>query len=192
MRGLGKRLRAGRIEVGQSIGIQIFAADGALIDSIAPASIAATDWGTVYERWVGQEQEKEGWEVDYRGLTLGFLDRGLDLVAFKDGTTRYLQCKYKQSSMSKQDVQHILYKASQFLDKELLVRDDVFELVIPSIEKVFPIKSKKNKQAQPNQARRFFMGANKSQSRIQVSITEIPMPLGPLYDRPEPDLPPIA
>lgn len=100
--------------------------------------------------------------------------------------------KISDTLMSKQDVQHILYKASQFLDKELLVRGDVFELVIPSIEKVFPTKSKKNKQALPNQARRIFMGANKSQSRIQVSITEIPMPLGPLYDRPEPDLPPIA
>lgn len=189
MRGLGKRLLSGRIEVGQDIGVQVFAADGALIDSIAPGSMTVTDWGIVYERWVGLELEKEGWEVDYRGLSLGFYDGGVDLVAFREGNTRYLQCKFKSNSMGNQRIQNVLYAADRYLNDQPLSRGDTFELVVPSIAKAFPTKPRKNKQTKPNLAEQRFKAAN---NRITVKITEIPMPLGHLHDRPEPALLPIA
>jgi hypothetical protein len=178
MQGLTKRLRAGRLSVSFATGVAITDESGAVIDQIAPETIAASDWGIVYERWVGLELEREGWEIDYRGLSLGWSDQGIDLIATRETATRYLQCKFLTRSLGKQQIEQLLYTASGFLTKQELVRGDVFELVVPSIEAAFPSKRKKSKPAQQNWLKAKFLNHNYTQNRIRLGITEIPMDSG--------------
>ncbi|MDF3934335.1 hypothetical protein [Pseudomonas citronellolis] len=177
MKGLARRLRAGRLLVHYRTGVEIVDASGAVIDRVEVERMAPSDWGIVYERWVGLELEKEGWEVDYRGLSLGLLDEGIDLVALQGPRTRYLQCKFLSQAIGKQDLEQILYKGSGFLSKQALSPDDVFELVVPSIDKAFPPKRKRNNQLQPNWQKIRFLSHNQTQNRIRLEITEIPMDL---------------
>jgi predicted RecB family endonuclease len=48
--------------------------------------------GKRYEYYIAWLLRKEGWDVQNRGK-YGFYDRGIDLVATKNGKTRYIQCK---------------------------------------------------------------------------------------------------
>lgn len=178
MQGLAKRLKVGRLSVSFATGVAITDESGAVIDQIAPETMATPDWGIVYERWVGLELEREGWEIDYRGLSLGWSDQGIDLIATRKSVTRYLQCKFLTRSLGKQQIEQLLYNASGFLTKQELVRGDVFELVVPSIEAAFPSKHKKNKPEQQNSLKARFLSHNYTQNRIRLGITEIPMDLG--------------
>ncbi|KTT54929.1 hypothetical protein SB8_17630 [Pseudomonas oryzihabitans] len=178
MQGLGKRLKVGLLRVHHQRGVDIVDESGLMVDQIAAELMTPSDWGSVYERWVGQELEKDGWEVDYRGLSLGFCDRGIDLVASLGPRTRYLQCKFQAQPINKQQIEQILYKASSFLSKQLLAQHDVFELVVPSIDTAFPPERRKNKPPQQNRKKIRFLSHNKTQNRIQLSITEIAMDLG--------------
>lgn len=178
MQGLAKRLKAGRLSASFATGVEIIDESGAVIEQIAPDTLAISDWGIVYERWVGLELEREGWEIDYRGLSLGWSDQGIDLIATRDSVTRYLQCKFLTRTLGKQQIEELLYKASGFLTKQELVKGDVFELVVPSIEAAFPLRRKKNKPPQQNWLKARFLSHNHTQNRIRLSITEIPMDLG--------------
>lgn len=53
--------------------------------------------GRDYERYTGYMYEKNGWNVEYRGIIDGFEDRGRDLICKKDGVTHIVQCKYWSS-----------------------------------------------------------------------------------------------
>jgi hypothetical protein len=48
--------------------------------------------GERYERLVASLLRNEGWEVMEKGK-YGVYDHGIDLIATKDGKTRYIQCK---------------------------------------------------------------------------------------------------
>lgn len=178
MQGLGKRLKVGQLKVHHQRGVDIINEVGVIVDKIAAELMTPSDWGIVYERWVGQELEKDGWEVDYRGLSLGFRDQGIDLIASLGSRTRYLQCKFQSQPISKQEIEQILYKGSSFLSKQLLARHDVFELVVPSIDTAFPPKRKKGKLPQQNWQKEKFLSHNQTQNRIRLAITEIAMDLG--------------
>lgn len=178
MQGLGERLKVGQLRVHHQRGVDVVNEAGLIVDQIAAELMTPSNWGIVYERWVGQELEKDGWEVDYRGLSLGFCDQGIDLVASLGSRTRYLQCKFQAQPISKQQIEQILYKGSSFLSKQLLARHDVFELVVPSIDTVFPPKRKKDKPPQQNWQRVRFLSHNQTQNRIRLAITEIAMDLG--------------
>lgn len=178
MQGLAKRLKAGQLRVHYQRGVEVVNEIGVIVDQISAELMTPSDWGIVYERWVGQELERDGWEVDYRGLSLGFCDQGLDLVASLGPRTRYLQCKFQAQPISKQQIEQILYKGSSFLSKQLLARHDVFELVVPSIDTAFPPKRKRDKSLQQNWQRVRFLSHNQTQNRIRLAITEIAMDLG--------------
>jgi hypothetical protein len=175
MRGLGKRLMAGRLAVHYETGVTVLDDTGEVIDLICVQGMGSSDWGFVYERWVGIVLERQGWEVDYRGLTLGLLDKGIDLIAFREGKTRYLQCKFMHTPFSKQMIEQILYNGSQYLHKRELNRGDIYELVVPYVDKAFPPIRKKSRPPVENLQKRRFLGHNQSQSRIRLAITEIPM-----------------
>ena len=49
--------------------------------------------GRLYEQYVGYLYEKNGWGVEYYGITEGFSDLGRDLICHKGGTTLLVQCK---------------------------------------------------------------------------------------------------
>lgn len=53
--------------------------------------------GRDYERYIGYRYEKDGWDVEYRGIIDGYEDRGRDLICRKDGITHIVQCKYWSS-----------------------------------------------------------------------------------------------
>lgn len=49
--------------------------------------------GRLYEQYVGYLYEKDGWIVEYYGISEGLSDRGRDLICKKDNTTLIIQCK---------------------------------------------------------------------------------------------------
>lgn len=175
---LAKRLKAGRLRVHYQSGVEIVDEVGLVIDQITPDLMMFSDWGMVYERWVGLELEKEGWQVEYRGLSLGFVDQGVDLIACQGSRTRYIQCKFYAQPIGKQQIEQILYKGSSFLSKQRLARHDVFELVVPSIDTAFPLKRRRNKPPQQNWQKTRFLSHNQTQNQIRLAITEIAMDLG--------------
>ncbi len=62
--------------------------------------------------------EANGFEVEQHGLTKGFMDGGIDIVASKSGQRVFIQCKHAAvGKLSKQKIEWILYKASAFLTK---------------------------------------------------------------------------
>lgn len=74
--------------------------------------------GKMYERYIGYIYEKDGYEVEYRGIEKGLKDGGIDLVCRKKGETRLIQCKcWNQESTIYE--KHIcqLYGATRFYDK---------------------------------------------------------------------------
>lgn len=49
--------------------------------------------GEEYEKFIGKKYEVEDYNVDYRGLSFGKKDGGIDLIAENDTTTVLIQCK---------------------------------------------------------------------------------------------------
>ena len=49
--------------------------------------------GRLYEQYIGWLYERDGWIVDYFGISEGFSDLGRDLLCHKDMTTLIIQCK---------------------------------------------------------------------------------------------------
>lgn len=49
--------------------------------------------GLEYERYVGYKWEKQFYKVVYYGAAYGLRDKGIDLIASKDGNTYIIQCK---------------------------------------------------------------------------------------------------
>ena len=50
--------------------------------------------GLDFERFVGYTYEKNGYDVQYRGIIDGLEDMGRDLICFKGKEVRVIQCKY--------------------------------------------------------------------------------------------------
>ncbi|HSI75086.1 MAG TPA: hypothetical protein VK957_04310 [Lunatimonas sp.] len=78
--GIAKYLKVGRISVNPAKR-QIEICHGQLI--LPYDKLTDSDWGSVYEKFVGQQLEDEGFDVIYNGLEKGMLDRGIDLIASK-------------------------------------------------------------------------------------------------------------
>lgn len=110
--GIAKLLKSGRIIVNTSEQ-QVEIPESRII--LPYSSISDSEWGQVYERYVGQVLEDEGFNVEYHGLEKGFFDRGIDLIARKDDKLNFIQCKYVQKPISKNRIEWILYKASGIL-----------------------------------------------------------------------------
>jgi hypothetical protein len=54
--------------------------------------------GKVFELYVGQQYENDGWHVDYHGLEKGLEDLGMDLICFNGTETVIVQAKYWSST----------------------------------------------------------------------------------------------
>ena len=126
------------------------------------------DWGYVYEKYVGQKYEEEGYQVEYLGLKNGFLDGGMDIIISKDDFKAYIQCKYSSKSkpcFGKQKIEWILYKASSFLSKQYKDQKLNFWLVVPTLQLI-----KKDLQD-------YFLSKNNFQDMVKLELKAIPMPL---------------
>ncbi|NRF85919.1 restriction endonuclease [Burkholderia gladioli] len=190
MKGLNRRLMAGIPSVTPEHAVEVFNASGQLIDMIGADELTHSDFGAVYERLVGLHFEAAGYLVEYRGATLGFYDQGVDLVARKGSEARFIQCKSNTRSLSRQQVEWILYKASEYIDKHTHGPDQFFELVIPSMTRVFPTKpGKQSGKVKSNLSKRQFLLHNQRQKRVRLVITEIPFTC---FEPPETDTTPLS
>jgi predicted helicase len=108
-------------------------------ETINYCEISPTEWGQVYEKYVGQHLEEEGYNVKYDGLNLGFLDRGIDLIAENENHINFIQCKFSKNKIGKSQIDWILYKASNKLHKQYKSSEKklIFTLVVNDIETNF-------------------------------------------------------
>ncbi|MGB6230581.1 MAG: restriction endonuclease [Litorimonas sp.] len=90
------------------------------VERIEPDALSTAEWGAAYERHVGLHFEARGFDVDYRGLRLGLLDQGIDLIASRDGAALvYVQCKATSKRLGRQAIETILLKGGNFIAKRL-------------------------------------------------------------------------
>jgi hypothetical protein len=78
--------------------------------------------GANFEKEVGKVYEIEGYSVDYRGLKLGHLDGGIDLIAKKGNQTILVQCKFW---FKKNSIKHNMVKEF-FGNCHLLINKDKY------------------------------------------------------------------
>ena len=52
------------------------------------------EYGSDYEKYIGEGYRKKGYEVFFSGISLGVHDMGRDIIAKKDNVTYIIQCKY--------------------------------------------------------------------------------------------------
>jgi len=132
------------------------------------SDLDSSDWGYIYEKYVGQKYEEEGFQVEYLGLHKGFLDGGMDIVISKDDFKAYIQCKFSTKSRAcfgKQKIEWILYNASSFLSKQYKDKKLNFWLVVPTLALI-----KKELQE-------YFLSKNNFQDKVKLELKTIPMPL---------------
>jgi len=155
-----------------------------IAQTIAFDELKSSDWGYVYEKYVGQILESEGYKVTYNGLNLGFYDKGIDLIAKKDSTITFIQCKYHKERISKTEIEWILYKASNELFKKwnqenkrlnfmLVVNclDDNFSKIIPRGLNISILQSSNVKYP----LLQYFLYHNNIQDKVKLEIREINM-----------------
>lgn len=174
-------LKAGHLKINPKQE-QLQIADGQLV--IPYDKISASDWGYVYEKYVGQILEKEGFKVSYNGFR-GFSDGGIDLIAEKEESITFIQCKYSETKkLGKSQIDHILYKASKRL---LLEYHDgnkklAFALFVHSKEENFRRKAPKG-FVNPYTSSvntdypwlQYFLSHNHTQNLVKVGFREVPM-----------------
>ena len=84
-------------------------------------------FGDDFEIEVGKYFENAGFDVEYRGLELGVLDGGIDLIAKKDKTIFLIQCKYwkKKDSITHNMIKEFYGNCNFYIDQNQLNRDNV-------------------------------------------------------------------
>ena len=143
------------------------------------AALEANNWGYLYEKFVGQYFEEKGYSVEYVGLTKGFVDGGIDLIARSKDKRYFIQCKYlMKSKLTKSKIENILYKAGNTISNMDHSRNDTFALVVPDKDLAFSKIKKKNnsliaKYEYPLYD--YFLTKNHTQEQIRLEVLEIPM-----------------
>ncbi|MDR2039378.1 MAG: NERD domain-containing protein [Bacteroidales bacterium] len=180
--GLAKYLKLGKINVNSKD--RCIEIDGET--TIIPyEKITNSDWGAIYEKYVGQIFEDNGYEVIYNGLNLGFIDKGIDLIAKNASNIILIQCKYFKGFITKNKIEWILYKASKELLKNYYAsgKKVTFMLVVNSIDNNF--SKQKPKGFNPNYESpnakieypllQYFLDHNYTQDKIKLACKEITM-----------------
>ena len=140
-----------------------------------PAS--GVELGFLYERCVGLHYEALGYAVEYRGLSMGLLDGGIDLVASIEGKpSAFVQCKYGSKAHGRQRIEQILYKADQFFQKTPPIRGSRLVLAVPAISSSFSQKRKRTaagaiKVTHPMAD--YFLAHNRMQNLLRLEILEL-------------------
>jgi Holliday junction resolvase-like predicted endonuclease len=180
--GIARQLKQGKLHLNTIQNrIEIEHKDGIFIPYL---DIAPTDWGQVYEKYVGQVLETEGYKVTYRGLELGFMDQGIDLIAEKENSLLYIQCKYQSQKLTKSRIEWILNKASSLLLKHhnKFNQKITFVLVVNKLEDNFSKRIPKdfnfglvstNKVVYP--LLEYFLSHNQKQDKVKLDVREIEM-----------------
>lgn len=86
--------------------------------------------GRLYEMQIGYMYEGLGYKVEYRGMLMGKLDGGIDLICRKDNEILYIQCKcWSRSKVIYEKYIMQLYGAAKYWDKDS--NSDLFSEAIP-------------------------------------------------------------
>lgn len=175
---LGRALRSGHLVFDSMNRALHVVQDGKPVHSFPYASLSPSHWGYVYERHVGLQFEAQGYAVTYRGLQVGFMDSGVDLVLERDDETIYVQCKYTFGKrISANEVRWILHKADAYLAKQYQGRRLHFHLVIPDSKRCFSsVKLRLNGTVKKFSTARYFEEHNNLQNRVRLKVVEVPMP----------------
>ena len=179
--GIAKILKSGRITL-NSTDNQVEIDDGPTV--IPYDEISSADWGQVYEKYVGQILEDEGYEVKYNGLEFGFLDKGIDLIAVNEECINFIQCKFTKNKISKSKIDWILYKASNKLFKSYkdYGKKILFTLVVNDINANFSKRIPKNFRLNFTNISQveypwlqYFLDHNHVQDKVKLQFIEIKM-----------------
>ena len=148
--------------------------------------LTPSDWGLIYEKYVGQIFEDEGYQVMYNGLSEGYFDKGIDLIASNEQETIFIQCKYLNKIITKSKIDWILYKASAKLLKSSQANTAkkrlVFMLITKTKEGNFSKRMPKGMQFGYTDHRnivypmlQYFLDHNHTQDKVKLAYREIPM-----------------
>ncbi|WP_408030130.1 restriction endonuclease [Tenacibaculum xiamenense] len=146
--------------------------------------ISPSNWGKVYEKYVGQILEKEGFQVKYNGLNLGKLDGGIDLIAENDNLINLIQCKYLKGKIAKSKIDWILYRASNKLFKTYKISEKklVFTLIVNNIDINFSKRIPKNFKLKFTDIEKvkypwlqYYLDHNHIQDKIKLEFREVRM-----------------
>jgi len=180
--GIAKYLKSGKIKINPELQ-QIENLDSGCV--ISYSSIKPEEWGQIYEKFVGQVYESEGYEVIYQGLNKGLTDRGIDLIVTKDKYTSFIQCKFSRNSkkINKQRVEWILYKSSQIIFDyyKLSGRKPSFILIVHSIDESFSKLKRKDINPEYLSSKvtyplvKYFLDHNHRQDKVKLELREIQM-----------------
>lgn len=151
---------------------------------LAYDQLSPTDWGQVYEKYVGQVYESRGFKVTYHGLDKGFFDRGIDLIVEDELFINFVQCKFTNQKIAKSSLDWILYKASRKLldEHESSNKKLFFTLVINSLENNFSKLKPKNLKLTFSNIQtvkfpwlQYFLDHNQIQNKVKLQVEEIEM-----------------
>ena len=179
--GIAKYLKAGRIKI-DAIEKKINIGEKPLV--LSYNQLKDTDWGYVYEKYVGQILEDEGYDVKFNGLEFGFLDRGIDLIASKDNCIYFIQCKFSKGLISKSQIEWIFYKASRKLYENYKQhhKNIYFVLIVNNIDANFSQKKSKKFQLTFSDMSKvkypilqYFLDHNHIQDKVKLQVREIEM-----------------
>ena len=77
--------------------------------------------GSSYEKFIGKRYENKGYHVIYHGLEQKFKDQGIDLIAQKENTIIFIQCKNwvggKYNKLFRKDLQAFAGDCFLFMQK---------------------------------------------------------------------------
>jgi Holliday junction resolvase-like predicted endonuclease len=179
--GIAKFLKSGRITLN---GIENIIEIENCSTSLPYKEISPSDWGQIYEKYVGQILENEGYTVQYNGLELGFLDRGIDLVAENEHCINFIQCKFTKDKIGKSKIDWILYKASSKLHEQHKSsgKELKFTLVVNKIDINFSKRIPKNFRLAFTETSnikypwlQYFLDHNHVQDKVKLECREIQM-----------------
>jgi hypothetical protein len=136
--------------------------------------------GFVYEKYVGQVYESEGYSVAYTGLTCGMADKGIDLVAIKNNLEVYIQCKFWKKKIGKSHIEWVLYKASRLLLEKTTNNANKVHFVLVTNSKLINFsrhvsKANSNYKNVEFPILQYFLDHNNTQSKVKLEYREIPM-----------------
>ncbi|AVS85859.1 hypothetical protein C8239_14785 [Paracidovorax avenae] len=171
--GLSAQLRRGRPSINADLSISVFAADGSQICLIPSRALVRGGIGYVFERFACLDYERRGYVVEQRS-SLGYLDRGIDLVADAPGERIFVQCKFTLQSFGPKKIEQLLYAASSFIKHNLIDGTNYFDLVVPALEIAFP---RNRRNGGRNAAYEAFLARNRLQRSVVLRVVEVPIEL---------------
>lgn len=93
-------------------------------------NLSKDELGKRYERYIGYLYEKDGWIVDYHGITKKREDRGIDLIAKKKKKILLIQCKmYGVNTLVRENTINQLF-GTYASYKRLNTKDEIIPILI--------------------------------------------------------------